>query len=326
MTIGRGWTTWCGTLDHNRHDLSSETRTHDFASSTSNSISFLLPSATEIFCFPSSASGDHLDSTPSFHRSATQGRARTYPHHFDPRIQDAVMRRTGRCLVRNVRLPLGPAVSSLCVLLLDLRFLSGLSWCHIFHTQSLPIATQQLRILIVHRVRIVNSNRGRPLVGCVSCGPHNGSTNVSSSTGLSSSPGKTVAAELVKVHQLRSQLGLHQSPSMSLFTCRKSQLLWKCFDDPSRKGNPTISSHQAHAYSRSPSMMCSFSRDTTFLHHALHWNHVSWNEGWYHSWSSVQRSPGIQLVGGQRSLAERGGTLSTRTPSVVAHLPERHQA
>ena len=91
---------------------------------------------------------------------------------------------------------------------------------------------------------------------------------------------KKVAGELVKVHQLRSQLGPHQSPSMSLFACRRSQLF-------RQGGSPNISSHRTDAHSRAPPMMCSFPRDTTSLHRPPHCNHVTWKESWYHSWSGV---------------------------------------
>ena len=65
-------------------------------------------------------------------------------------------------------------------------------------------------------------------------------------------------------HQLRSQFGLHQPPRMSLFACRCSQLYWRSLDDTPREFNPAVASHRAHAYSRSPSMMCSFSRDSSW--------------------------------------------------------------
>ena len=42
---------------------------------------------------------------------------------------------------------------------------------------------------------------------------------------------KAVARELVQVHKHRSQFGLHQSPRMSLFTCRWSLLFWRHLDD-----------------------------------------------------------------------------------------------
>ena len=71
-----------------------------------------------------------------------------------------------------------------------------------------------------------------------------------------------MARELVKVHQLRSKFG-------------RRQLFRRCLDDASREGNPIITSHRAQTQSRSPSMMCSLSRNATSLHHAPYCNHVS---------------------------------------------------
>ena len=114
----------------------------------------------------------------------------------------------------------------------------------------------------------------RPPVGWVSCGPDENRLFfhmifiLTWRTFTVCDVLKKVARELVKVYQLRSQLGLHQSPSMSLFTWRRSQLFRRCLDDASREGNPIITSHRAHAYSTSPTMTCSFPRDTTSLHRA----------------------------------------------------------
>ena len=124
-----------------------------------------------------------------------------------------------------------------------------------------------------HLVKMVNSNHYfpvtlRPPVGWVSCGADDSSRTVSSSTRSASSPG---SRDLVKNHQLRSQRGLHQSPSTSLLTCAGLS----CSGDalttlPGRAIQSVIS--RTEPMPKSPSMMCSPH------HHAPQCHHVTWAE------------------------------------------------
>ena len=93
----------------------------------------------------------------------------------------------------------------------------------------------------------------RPLVGWVSFGPSGGSGTVSSSVCSSSSIGGP-------------------------FTVR--DVLKPVTREPGRSSPASlvVTSHHAHAYSRSPSMMYSFAKNAASLHHAPDCNHVSWKE------------------------------------------------
>ena len=108
----------------------------------------------------------------------------------------------------------------------------------------------------------------RPPVARISCGPGGGSGRSHHHLG-----------ELVEVQQLRPQFGLHQSPRVSLFTCCRSQLFWRSLGDTPGECNAVAASHRARAYSRSPSVMCSFAGNAASLHQAPDCNRVSWKVG-----------------------------------------------
>ena len=169
-----------------------------------------------------------------------------------------------------------------------------------FHTRTLPITIYHSPFMTAHLAGIFTRSRGsfplirRPPVGWVSRSCRLFFTNWRTFTVRDVL--KLVAREPAEVHQLRSQFGLHQSPHMSLFTCRRFQLFWRSPDDPPRECNPLVPSHRTHACSRSPWVMCSLARNAASFHHTPDCNHVSWKERRYHSWSGVWCFPGIQLV------------------------------
>ena len=113
----------------------------------------------------------------------------------------------------------------------------------------------------------------QPPVEWIPCDPDDGSTTFSSSAGSSSSSGTEGRSPVVmsskrwpeNSSKLASLVRSFASTNRRAcpFPCRRSHLFQEGFDNASR----SPSTHGAHTYSRSPSMMCWFPRDATSLRH-----------------------------------------------------------